>query len=560
MISLPVIILTLIALIGGVALINYMTNQPIKQELQKSQNIVNQLNALWSNMEHISDNIIKQSNVNEYNSANIAMYETLGTIDKLNDVIAKDGIQIRVVSNNPLSTENMVDDWESDVSDEPKHEIIKSSEGHTLRYAEQITVSNSEFCASCHTAESNTVGVFSVSADVSDLMSQVRVIGFLIAIVVLVCMLMIALSVWFNLNRIVNKPIADIHGQLEDINGGEGDLTKQVNIKYEDEIGALSHQFNRFISSQRDSIKTIKGVEEALSSSTDDITKSTSKNIERANEVKVLVDDINTNNINQTRILAEITLAMNEISTTVIYITEDAANIKDTADDMLSTTLNGVDEIKKANDQMGIVRETSKDLFKDLNNLIVDLESVGKFVDVINKISDQINLLALNASIEAARAGEHGRGFAVVAEEVRKLAEESSKSTKEISEIVNSVKESADHTNASSHKSDEALQEGLLLVDKVNKTLTTIKTYVEDTTDKIVNLSGSTQEITASIEEVTASSTEIERMAQNSIDSVQEVVGKVGRQYNDLEGVSELVSQLNDKGKSLKDIVARFKV
>jgi len=73
-------------------------------------------------------------------------------------------------------------------------------------------------------------------------------------------------------------------------------------------------------------------------------------------------------------------------------------------------------------------------------------------------------------------------------------------------------------------------------------------------------LSGSTQEITASIEEVTASTTEIDRMAQNSINSVQEVVGKVGRQYNDLEDVSKLVSQLNDKGKLLNDIVSKFKV
>ena len=164
--------------------------------------------------------------------------------------------------------------------------------------------------------------------------------------------------------------------------------------------------------------------------------------------------------------------------------------------DSVDKSLKGTDEISRA-----IVR--SADTIAALG---ARAEDIGKIVDVIDDIAEQTNLLALNAAIEAARAGEQGLGFAVVAEEVRKLAERSAKSTKEIAELISGIQKEAQEAVKIMDKSTQIVEKGVELSKQVGDSL-------KDIDGNVVEVDRYTKEIGAATHEQSSGSTQIAKAA-----------------------------------------------
>jgi methyl-accepting chemotaxis protein len=183
---------------------------------------------------------------------------------------------------------------------------------------------------------------------------------------------------------------------------------------------------------------------------------------------------------------------------------------------------------------------------KTVQKLGAGSDKIGEIVQVIDEIADQTNLLALNAAIEAARAGEHGRGFAVVADEVRKLAERTTKATKEIAAMIKQIQLDTSGAVESINKGTEEVEKGKELAGKAGKSLEEIIAASNKVMDDIVLVASASEEQSSTAEEISKSIEGINSVTQQSAAGIQQIA----RAAEDLNNLTE----------NLQNLVAGFKL
>ena len=197
--------------------------------------------------------------------------------------------------------------------------------------------------------------------------------------------------------------------------------------------------------------------------------------------------------------------------------------------DAVERSVKGTDEINKS-----IVR--SADTISALGTRV---EDIGKIVDVIDEIAEQTNLLALNAAIEAARAGEQGMGFAVVAEEVRKLAERSAKSTKEIAELISGIQKEAQEAVKVMEKSTQLVEKGVEMSKQVGDTLKAID-------GNVIEVDKYSKEIGAATQEQSSGSTQIAKAAENLREVTHEISSATEEQASAAEQIVKTMEKMRE--------------
>ncbi|HXI10416.1 MAG TPA: methyl-accepting chemotaxis protein, partial [Thermodesulfobacteriota bacterium] len=195
--------------------------------------------------------------------------------------------------------------------------------------------------------------------------------------------------------------------------------------------------------------------------------------------------------------------------------------------------------MKEVAESTAVTARTIKELGKSS-------EEIGTIVSVINDIADQTNLLALNAAIEAARAGEQGRGFAVVADEVRKLAERTTKATKEISGMIKTIQNETGKAVGAMDAGTDKVENGVKLANEAGDALKQIFTGVEDVTDKISHIATSAEQQSSTTDEITRNMDSIADVSKSNVASIGEV-------SNATDEMARLATEL-------KELVSRFTI
>lgn len=335
--------------------------------------------------------------------------------------------------------------------------------------------------------------------------------------------IMLAFVIYMLVKIMIKEPILQLTDAMRDIAEGEGDLTKRIEIKQNNEIGDLVTNFNQFMEKLQKSMSSVGSVSTEIRRVVENLESSFAESRSLVTEQRNKMDFIASAATEASASADEIA---NNTKTTSSVAEEAHSNAKNTQDSMDST----VQLIQRLNDILG---NTSG----SMTNLQSDVDSITEIMSVIQDIAEQTNLLALNAAIEAARAGEQGRGFAVVADEVRTLAARTQESTKEISEKIERLKVSTSEGMELFRTGSEASQKGLEQVEAAKASLSGVFSGLGQINDMSTHIESAISEQTTVIQELSENIhglSDLSHVADEQVDKAGKCSNEVGTQTETL--------------------------
>ncbi len=318
-----------------------------------------------------------------------------------------------------------------------------------------------------------------------------------------------------------------IHKMLTEMNRlSAGDLTTKLKVDKEDEIGQLFSGYNITVEKIRELIQEITGAVEAAASASTQISSSTEEMAAGMQE--------------QSSQTSEVAAAVEQMTQTIVQSSRNASNAASSAELTSNKAKEGASKLRENKEGIIKISNSSQKTGRIISNLASRTDQIGEIAQVIDDIADQTNLLALNAAIEAARAGEQGRGFAVVADEVRKLAERTTKATKEIAETIHAIQDEAQEAKISMDDATQAVNDGLKLTSETEGVFQTILESAENLLQEITQVAAASEEQSSGAEQISKNIEGINSIAQQSASSVQQVA----RATEDLNMLTEKLLNL----------------
>ncbi len=362
---------------------------------------------------------------------------------------------------------------------------------------------------------------------------------------IIVVGLLVAFLAWV-MSRQITNPLKTVVSMLKDIAEGEGDLTRRLEVRSQDELGDLARWFDVFVKRIHDLICRISNTTVGLAGSSTELAAISTY-------MAVGVEDINENSASVSTAAEEMTTNMNTMSSSS---EEMATNVKSVAAAIEEMTAS-ISEIANNAEQAACVAEQARTLAEVSNGKMERLgdaaDEIGKVIDVIQDIAEQTNLLALNATIEAARAGDAGKGFAVVATEVKELAKQTAEATEGISKRVAAIQENTG-------ESVSAIAEIREVINRINGVARTIASAVEEQSVTTKEISQSVAQAAAATETVTRSVTESAEASQEMTQNVFGIGSAAQQASKGAVNTQEASNELSNVAQELKTMVEQFKV
>ena len=409
------------------------------------------------------------------------------------------------------------------------------------------------------------------------------------------CALSLGVVIAYRTAKSITEPLTNLMNVARGI-GNTGDLEHNIDLTRDDEIGELARTFHKMVTY----LKEMAGVSEAIAggdltvevkprSSHDTLGNAFARMVEglaglvrsvrdassqvasASNQVAGASDDSAKIGLQASSAIDEVTSTMHEMSVNVqnmvkstqvqaSSVSETSASIDqmvasiqrvaDTAKVLLDISNrsreevhNGIGTMEKATDGLNRINTTINSSGEIIGALGQRADDIGKIIEVIDDLAEQTNLLALNAAIEAARAGEHGLGFAVVADEVRKLAEKSAQSTKEISELIQSIQKEARKAVENMDRSTTIVNEGLELGGELNAALRKISNVVTEVYKFAQEIGAATNEQSHGSSQIARATTRLNEITHEINSAVEEQASGAQAVVKAMERMRELVQQ-----------------
>lgn len=340
----------------------------------------------------------------------------------------------------------------------------------------------------------------------------------------------------------------------------QGDLSQNIEVTSDDEIGHMYKNLNTMTFKLKEvlgsitlNLDTLVATSEELTASADQTQMASEKIAISMQELAEGSDEQFQSSNSAVKVVEDISLKMQSISVNIEEVTNTSLLAAKTAN-------SGEAVITKVKDQITDIDKKVALSSDIVNNLGDKSTSIGDIVSIITSISEQTNLLALNAAIEAARAGEQGRGFAVVADEVRKLAEQSGNAAEQIASLITEIQSEIKNAISMMKDGTDSVREGIVIVDEAKKSFDNINGAVIQVSDKAQNVSELIIDIYGSTKNMVAAIEKISKISQDSTANTQNVAASAEEQSALMKEVALAAEGLSNMAVELQEHIAFFKV
>ena len=365
-------------------------------------------------------------------------------------------------------------------------------------------------------------------------------------IILVIVAIVLALGIGFFVSGLITTPINQTIAAFKDIAQGDGDLTFRLDDSAKNEIGRMGYWFNGFIQKMQGVVKEIAEGVATLSTFSMDLSHISEKMTQGVRNVTQKSQTVSS-------AADEMSVNMNSVAAAMEETAANTNMVADASEEMSATIGEIARHAEKARGISENAAQQASRTSSNMNQLGQAAISIGRVVETITEISEQVNLLALNATIEAARAGEAGKGFAVVANEIKELAKQTAAATHDIKEKISGIQSTTTTTV-------DQIADITEVISEVNDVVATIATAVEQQ-------SASTKEIANSVAQASQGIHEVNENVNQSSSVSGEIssdIAEVSHSMNDMSANSSQVLQnaqeLAGLSKGLKEMVDQFKV
>lgn len=380
-----------------------------------------------------------------------------------------------------------------------------------------------------------------------------------VSIISVIISLIVGIILMVFVRRTIVNPLGSLMHSAEYI--ADGDLTHPtINIDSKDEIGQLAKIFNEMKQNLQSLIQSVQNNSQQLTASAEELSASTEEITATTEDVTKQIEVSSDAAQNSALASNESARAMEETAFGVQRIAEASQVLHNSSIGASTTATKGSQIIENAQKQMATINSSTSTVNELVQKLAAQTLEIENMTKVITDITDQTNLLSLNAAIEAARAGEHGKGFAVVADEVRKLAESSKQSANSIVELTLEIQRDTSNVEQAVSNALSSVNDGVKIIGHADDSFKEIVSAVDLMTTQIEEISATAEQLSASSEEVTASVNEIAVGADNASQSIVSIAAAMEEQSATMQEVSGIAVSLVDSASELQQEVGKFKV
>ncbi|MEH7730810.1 methyl-accepting chemotaxis protein [Bacillus safensis] len=365
------------------------------------------------------------------------------------------------------------------------------------------------------------------------------------------------IAIYFIIKSI-RKPLIELSESAEKIS--QGDLTQYIEVRTHDEIGKLAQSFNDMSAKLKQVIQAVQNSIENVAASSEELTASAGQTAQATEHITSSIEQFSNSTEHQNDMIEKSSVQLNEMDRSLSHMVDTTSHMMESSIESSKTAQAGGELVQKTAGQMQTIEQAVKEAELVIAGLEQKSKDITNILGVINGIADQTNLLALNAAIEAARAGEAGRGFSVVAEEVRKLAEQSGSSSKEIESLTNEIVEEIEKSQKMFKQVAGEVQSGLNITDETKVSFEKITDKTSEMTEQMKQMNRSAEELSHGSNDISHAVNQIKELSRESSAGFQDIAASAEEQLASMEEISSSSATLSQMAEELRELIKQFKM